>query len=142
MDLKEFITETVSSILDSVTELQENYQDSGHLVAPALNSSERKTVLPDPTLNTARVVEDITFDVAVTASSEKTGGGKAGIKVLSLELGGGLKGSSTHESISRVQFKIPLVLDANSDLQSLEGARRARRVTKTTVGKRGRRDGF
>ncbi len=61
-----------------------------------------------------RRVQNVSFDVAVTASSEKSGGAKAGIRVMSIEVGA--KGDKTvsAEQVSRVSFKIPITLKPSS----------------------------
>jgi len=53
------------------------------------------------------------FDVAVTAGSEKTKGGKAGIKVLELIEGGANKSiTEANNSVSRISFKVPIALNS------------------------------
>jgi hypothetical protein len=54
-------------------------------------------------------VQKVEFDVAVTATDKSNGGGKAGIKVFSVELGGEGSKSAEHSIASRVKFVIPAI---------------------------------
>ena len=61
-----------------------------------------------------KYVQKVEFDVALTVSNTADASGKAGIKVFSVELGGG--GSIAHEqsTVSRVKFTVPIVPPAQS----------------------------
>ena len=88
MDLKDFIAETISAIADATIELQEKYSAENVLINPPAARSGSEVYHEGSANYTFRRVQNIEFDVAVTAASEKSGKGKAGIKVLSIELGG------------------------------------------------------
>jgi hypothetical protein len=109
MDLKDFITETISSISDATISLQNKYASQGVIVNPPTDSS-RSNSYEDDRRFVVRRVESVHFDVAVTATSATTGGAQAGLKVLSVEFGGKGSHAREHENVSRVQFSIPLAL--------------------------------
>lgn len=115
MDLKEFITETISAISDATSELQEKYSSQGILINPPSAQSGKEVYQPGSSNYTFRRVQNIAFDVAVAAGTEVGGQGKVGIRVLSLEISGeGGKQIST-EQVSRVCFTVPITLKPTED---------------------------
>lgn len=121
MDLKEFIKETIVGIVEASRELQERFEKDGVIINPPVSLKERDLYEHEDTRHRYRRVETIEFDVAVTASSESSGGGKAGLKVLSFEAGGEGRHLRQNEQVSRVKFSLPLVLSP----ASIEGENKA-----------------
>lgn len=107
MDLKEFVAESLSQIVEGVTEAQQRIAEIGGAVSPAIASlSHNKR---DGTLHDGRVVRLVEFDVAVSASSEDTTGAGAKLTVASIFSGGGEKRKqNVSESYSRIQFTVPI----------------------------------
>lgn len=103
MELREFITQTLVEIQQGVQDAisqQDAIEGNNGLINPVFSMYG----LPGK-----EQVQKVEFDVAVTATDKASGGGKAGIKVFSVEFGGeGSKGSE-HSVASRVKFTIPLV---------------------------------
>ncbi|MFK7881984.1 hypothetical protein [Roseobacter sp.] len=114
MDLKDFIKETISGIVDATVELQAEYDEGGILINPPVSNSERDLFEEGSTDHTCRRVELVEFDVAVTATNETSGGGKAGLKILSIEAGARGGHLRSNEEISRVKFSVPIVLAPSS----------------------------
>ncbi|NCQ66118.1 MAG: hypothetical protein GW748_00020 [Alphaproteobacteria bacterium] len=112
MDLKDFILETISSIADATSDLQEKYSKEGIIINPPADEYGKGKDYKNGDPNyTIRRVQNINFDVAVTAYSEQAGGGKAIIKVMSvLELDSDGKKSISAEQVSRVSFEVPMTL--------------------------------
>ncbi|MBR9843687.1 MAG: hypothetical protein GYB25_11025 [Rhodobacteraceae bacterium] len=110
MDLKEFITETISAIADSTTALQKKYEEQDIIVNPPSAQSGNDVFQAGSSNYTMRRVQNISFDVAVTAASEGGGKGKAGIKVLSVEVGVEGGKAVKAEQVSRVSFNVPITL--------------------------------
>lgn len=110
MDLKDFIKETISSIANATSELQEELKSVGVIVNPPAFTDRKNDFEPDDFRYTVRRVIDVNFDVAVTAESEVAGGGKAGLKVASFEIGGKGEHRRAQESVSRVVFNVPMTL--------------------------------
>lgn len=105
MELKEFITETLSQIAEGVKEAGVKYNELGGM-APYYD--ER------PIYGGGKYIEDkvvdVEFEVALTNTSKD--GGKAGIGVaLSVVRAGVDKSKSTEEeSLTRVKFSVPISL--------------------------------
>lgn len=110
MDIKDFIKETVSAIVDATSELQEEYEQKNVIINPPVSVQERDLYEEDGAGHTYRRVEIVDFDIAVTASSETGGGGKAGLRILSVEAGVDGKHVRSSEHASRVKFSIPITL--------------------------------
>lgn len=110
MDLQDFIKETIRGIATATKDLQFELEDKGVIVNPPLNSSRRDLYLHEDSTSILRRVEVVDFDVAVTAASETAGGGKAGLKVFSLDASAGGTHARTNEQVSRVRFSVSLVL--------------------------------
>ena len=141
MDLKDFVKETISSIVEATAELQVKYEGRGVLVNPPVTTTERDLYRDDDSRHQYRRVEIVSFDVAVTASAESTAGGKAGLRVFSVEASlDGLHGRKSEE-VSRVRFAIPLVLSAadvegrNRKRAEIEAADFKRRIAQRPAGK-------
>nr|WP_246391145.1 trypco2 family protein [Limimaricola variabilis] len=113
--MKEFVTETVSAIADATAELQERYAGKGVLVNPPTNSTGEQLFVVGREDYHFRYVEKVEFDVALTVGSTKQGEGKAGIRIASVEIGGGGSKSVTSEAVSRVRFTIPLALSPTAE---------------------------
>lgn len=92
MELETFISKTLIDIYNGVKKANEELCKDGY--KPFM-------------LGYAHTADEtILFDVAVTASSERTKGGNATIKVFSLELGGKKDSSLSQEKVSRIQFRV------------------------------------
>lgn len=140
MDLKDFIKETISSIADATSELQEEYIEKDIIInPPSMYDRETEFEAGDFRYTLRRVV-NVAFDVAVTAEKETAGKAKAGLKVMSMEIGGGGEHKRTHESVSRVQFSVPMTL--SPDTSEAEHRRlseaRDRKFKEATAKKRSR----
>jgi len=106
MEVKEFINETISQILDSVDELNVKYADKGASIASLgdykYNGLWRKNY-----------VTDVDFDIALEVITDKeTGkGGRLGIASV---LSGGIESTSKqqNQSVSKVHFTLPVVFPA------------------------------
>lgn len=117
MDLKDFIVETISSIVEASKELSEKYGPAGAVVNPPASSQkpDDPTFAVDSRFYSNRRVQNIEFDVAVTTADSTTGGGKAGLKIWVAE--GGVEGAHarSNERISRIKFAVPLSLPASPE---------------------------
>ena len=115
MELKEFISETVSSIIEAAQELQEKFQAIGAVINPPTHSQgvNLESFAEGHQLYSNRRVQSIEFDVAVTAQSSATSGGKAGLKIWVVE--GSIDGAQvkSDEQVNRIKFSLPLSLPAS-----------------------------
>jgi len=114
MDLKEFTKETLIQIVQGVEEA--NFvlaEKHAHVTSHAIKNSSGGILIDHNYINAV----EVNFDVAVTASETDGTKGGGGIKVAQI-LHGGIETSKSTEnqSISRVRFSLPLVLnDKKSD---------------------------
>lgn len=102
MDLKDFISETLIQIQEGVQNAID-HRISTPGSAGVINPRARH-------LTVEKLLRPVEFDVAVTVSSNSSGGGKAGIKVFSaIEVGAQGAQSSEHSTVSRIKFQIPII---------------------------------
>lgn len=115
MDLKTFVTETLTQIADGVKAAQEQQNDLGAIFSPKnsidngkmARNIELERMTQNPDYRPLDQLELIEFDVALTISDNVHGGVKAGIEVMGVSLAGA-KGDISHqnETVSRVKFSI------------------------------------
>ena len=110
MNLKEFVEETISAIVEASMALQDRYEGDEVLINPPAPQSGSGVFHPGSANYTFRHVRDVEFDVALTVGSETSGSGKAGLKVFAAEIGGSGAHARSSEQVSRVRFTIPITL--------------------------------
>ena len=106
MELKEFIKTAITDITEAVSELQSEL-NNGAIVNPTLpNPIALKTLTVD---NEIRPIEQLAFDVAVTATEASgiDGSAKAGISIFGAKIG--TESSAKTENVSRLTFSVPIV---------------------------------
>ena len=54
-------------------------------------------------------IQKVEFDVAVTVTDKNSSWGKAGIRIISIELGGELSKGTELSTVSRIKFAIPVI---------------------------------
>ena len=118
MELKEFITATITAIAEATSDLQSALAKNGIIINPPTDQSGSGVFEEKSAEFTLRRVQTVSFDVAVTASTGLSGEGGGGIKVWSAEIGGKIEKSSNDERVSRVQFEIPMTFEPSDDERS------------------------
>ncbi|MEK7996682.1 MAG: hypothetical protein AAB403_23000 [Planctomycetota bacterium] len=118
MQLNEFISETLTQIARGIEQATKNLSDSNAVVSPSAirstgEAKQKHYGYWSPSMDPEgfeRIVETIDFDVAVTATQET--GTKGGIGVVAgvFALGSQGKTDTLRENVSRIQFRIPMVL--------------------------------
>lgn len=110
MELKEFVTSTLTQIVEGILEAQRNVAQTGGIICPGKRDKDGTVAYLEKDLKTERSVSvhKVLFDVAVSVSSKKEGGLDAGIVVLGMNFGGKGKAEKGNESISRLQFEVPV----------------------------------
>ena len=103
MEVKEFINETVSQILDSVDELNAKYAEKGASIA-SLGDYNYKNVWRK------NYVTDVDFDIALEVVSDKetSKGGQLGVASV---VTGGIESTNKKldQLVSRVHFTLPVM---------------------------------
>lgn len=98
MDVKEFISEALTQIVDGVVDAQQQTKEKNAVIVPCYKN-----------------LKTVTFDIAVTVIEGKETSGKAGISVWSIGAGVGGKTESSSSTVSRIKFEIPLELPEGSE---------------------------
>jgi hypothetical protein len=104
VELEEFIRNSLLQIMKGVKTAQTEWAadgsgghvSGGGVINPSWGASGR--------------VQEVKFDIAVTAASKTEGGGGGGIKVLSVvDLSGKVVHSAEHNTVSRISFAVPIL---------------------------------
>lgn len=103
MEVREFIQQTISQILDSVDDLNTTYAEKGAAVASLgdykYNGTWRKNY-----------VTDVDFDIALEVVTDKESGKGGKISIASVISAGGEATKKTqNQSVSKVHFTLPLM---------------------------------
>ena len=103
MDLKTFVSETITQIADGIKDAQA--KETGAWICPPVKPNQQENAIRDG----QDAAQMLSFDIAVTTTdaSGSTGGGS--LKVLGVSLGGGINQETQNAVASRVQFSIPVV---------------------------------
>lgn len=114
MNLTDFVSETILSIITGVRDAQKKAAEHGAHVNPA-GLMRHTTQIADNAIwdnRTNVYAQPVSFDIAITAEDTAQGGAK--IKVLTGLLGGDIGGEkgSKNAVASRVQFVVPVLLPA------------------------------
>lgn len=116
MELKDFIANTLTQIAEGILAANEALADTDAKVNPTNLSTHSnnaqgfgRTTEGDEGEKRGRLVERVTFDVAVTTEGETKGsaGLKIGIATLGFNTGGELRDKAGQAS--RIQFAVPMV---------------------------------
>lgn len=111
MDLKDFVSETLVSIVDGIKDAQGKSKEQGASINPGglmrnTSSVSANSIWDNRNNNYA---QPVSFDIAITAEDSAKGGAK--VKVLSGLFGGDIGGEKGSKNVlaSRVQFCVPVL---------------------------------
>lgn len=106
MEVKDFINETISQILESVDELNAKYADKGASIANLGNYSYKGVWRKN-------YVTDVDFDIAIEVVTDKESGKGGRLGVASV-FTGSIESSSRKQdqSVSKVHFTLPVKFPA------------------------------
>ena len=114
MNLNDFIKESIVQISNGIIGANEELEDTGAVVNP-----EHLKVYSENAKAFGRVekqddeihplVHLIEFDVAIEAGTGSSAGGGLNLSVASIGIGGKAEKTSNNNTVSRLQFKIPMV---------------------------------
>lgn len=122
MELKKFIAETLSQIVEGVVEANRQIAQHGAAVNPP-NVAKSKDGQGGAfhgygKPKWARRVENVDFDVSLSVSTSTATSGEGGVQIAVLKLGTTGKTDSGTESESRIKFSIPLMLPNSKESMS------------------------
>ena len=110
MELKDFIAQTVSQVMEGVKEAQTLAEKVGGAVNPKGQLYLTTESAPFQDKETTRIGDFIHFDVEVEVIEGKAESGGAKLSIPSIGgLGGELSGKKENRSINRVSFRLPVI---------------------------------
>lgn len=118
MELKEFIKETLSQIIEAVSETQEKYKGKKVLICPDdIQGKEGNNYIDNEKrysiYNRITKVQNIEMDIAISVSEKE--GSKSGIGIAKIiNAGISSESASQNASVSKIKFSIPLVLPTSN----------------------------
>lgn len=113
MDIKEFVSTALVQVMEGVADAQAKASALGGIVNPTPYSRTNEAGHIGLTAD-GQMILTMSFDIAVTASSESSAEGGARLQVLSLKAGAGASGKWAEGTASRIQFVVPLLLPLDS----------------------------
>jgi hypothetical protein len=108
MELKDFVSQTLTQILDGIKKSQEYAKEKKAAInpsSPSIFGSKATSYLRG---DNGGMIQYIDFDVAVTAVEGSETKGGIGIFVGSVGIGTQGKSDSSNTSVSRIKFSIPI----------------------------------
>lgn len=111
MELKEFIGQALAEIVQGVIDAQQSLGTNGKYINPELSTQQGTHEKYGKLVSIqGQLVQNVEFDVAVTATEGK--GTKGGIGVVAGVFALGSQGQSSAESsaVSRIKFTVPMAL--------------------------------
>lgn len=102
MELEEFIRSSILQIMRDITAAQDEWK------RPTAGEGTISPVWGGPE-DLPNRLQEVKFDVAVTAAAKNETSGGGGIKVVALDLSGKLGRSTESSTISRIAFTIPIL---------------------------------
>ena len=108
MELKEFVSNTLSQIIEGIVISQENAKKSGAEINPyGVKIANFPSIAFTSTGQAGQIVE---FDVALTAIESDEMKGSIGVVAAVLGVGVQGKAASSDSTINRVKFSVPVFL--------------------------------
>ena len=114
MELKEFIKESLSQIIDAVVETQDKYKETNVLICPDdIQGENNNLYIRDENLyqyfNRYTRVQNIEMDIAISVTEKE--GNKSGLGIAKIiNAGISSENAQQNESITKIKFSIPIVL--------------------------------
>lgn len=108
MDLQEFISETLTQIINGVVDAQNKLKDTGCIINPEFASVEKGLISKIDTYN-FRTVQKVKMKVALSVSENNEKSSKLGVaKFLVADFGN--EHSNQNNQTNTVEFEIPIAL--------------------------------
>ncbi len=112
MNLKDFVSQTLTEIINGTIEAQQQTKDTGSIVNPKMKpaSSFAGNMPSHGVTFDKQVILPVEFDVALTITEDTKATGKAGISVFKTGLGIEASLKDINQTLNRVKFSVPLAL--------------------------------
>jgi len=105
LELDEFVSQVLRQIVKGVKTAQDEVAGQGGKVNPAMDSGagawDRETGTP---------IQEVRFDVAVSAAEGTKTKGGVGVVIATFALGSHGQSEASHSALSRITFSVPLLL--------------------------------
>src|SRR5690242_218934 len=109
MDLKAFVAEALSEIIEGVREAQERVKGTGGVVNPIPAGPVAKDLMSQGYFwVSGGIAQMVAFDVAVTATETAGGKGGIGVVVAAMTLGASGQRDSERSATSHIKFVVPV----------------------------------
>jgi len=123
MNLKDFVTESLVEIIEGITDAQARVSNTKSQVSPQISSLFSKSQSGGANLalgwdNMGNLIHTVDFDVAVTALEGTETKGGIGVVTGILALGSQGKSEESNQSISRLQFKVPISFQKQNETET------------------------
>lgn len=124
MELKEFIKESLSQIIDAVVDTQDKYKETNVLICPDdIQGENNNLYIRDENLyqfyNRNTRVQNIEMDIAISVTEKE--GNKSGLGIAKIiNAGISSENAQQNESISKIKFSIPIVLPTTNAQEYFE----------------------
>ena len=105
MDIKEFVRNTIVQVVEGVNSASLELKESGSKVLLGSQVARGVGVVFN---SNGEHINSLDFDIAVVAVEKDSISGGAGLKIAGVNLGGSTKNELSNQSISRIQFSVPI----------------------------------
>ena len=114
MNLKEFVSESLSQIVSGVIDAQEILMETEAIIVPEMSRSINTASIGEAKNKPGQPVAEVEFDILVTVSEKKESGMSLSVALGTIN-GSGKGGRNTdYGENSRIKFKIPIVMPINT----------------------------
>ena len=103
MELKTFVSESLTQIIDGIKDAQEKTRGSGGIINPKI------PVILNAYAIYEKMTKQIDFDVAVTVQEESDIKSGAGVAIGPVVIGTRIDDKSSEGRLSRIKFTVPVV---------------------------------
>ncbi len=108
MELDKFVEMTLTSIFDGAARAASHAKKQGGAVNPNAGTDDRGALFARPGGYKRLCIAE--FDVALSVGDKKNQGGKLGVVLGSVGIGGGVSTAEESAQITRVKFSVPYML--------------------------------
>lgn len=118
MELDEFISGTVKSIIKSINDSMDFAESNGAIINPILMEKDydaKTSIWRKDHQDGRRALTKVDFDVAVSASNEEGNKVGGGLKIQVLSLGASTDNKEINQTTSRIRFSIDIALPHQGD---------------------------
>ena len=120
MDLDEFISSSIKSIIKSINETKEFAESNGAIINPIImerieDHDQKSSIWRKDGKDGRRFLTKVDFDVAVSASNEEGNKLGGGLKVHVFNLGASTEEIEKNQTVSRIKFSLNVALPHQGD---------------------------